>query len=367
VCSSDLLALADSLPTNSDFIAQREKFVTMIGVKKLLECSNIENLGKLLMQNVPTPGDIIKANIKKLVPPIEDTASLLDQEAEKQFTIPARELSKQLDRLEPELEMIAADASKGMNRLADELTNGCVKRVREKMLEAIKSGLGGDQDLKIKLEQVLEDEKEKLPDTVNARVKSTVKRTYQSCKEALHLVEKHLKDAHAFDSPSFSSSFSHAVDVDTSFGIDGFGLFGALVGLGAAAYTLFSPVTIPVTAAIIAVIGGLSALMGIFNSIKNALSKDYKKDQQRRSLNKNLDAIRPNIHCNIVEALRDMEGKLRDNVLGLMIPLRDIEKELQNADQSVRKTSYELKRLTGDSSQLCWYVEGVLPRLETAL
>lgn len=365
------LALADSLPTNSDFISQREKFVTMIGVEKLLECSNVEKLGKLLRQNVPSQDDIIKANIKKLAPPIEEAILWLDQEADKQFATPARELSKQLDKLGPELEMIADDASKGMKRLTDELTNGCVKRVREKMLEAINRGLSGDQDLKIKLEQVLEEEKSRLPDTVNTRVSGTVKRAYLSCKEALHLVEKHLKDVHAFDSPSFSSSFSHAVDVDTSWGIDVGGLVGSLLGLGvtvsAVAAALAASVAVPVAAVVTGIIAGVGALMGIFNSVKNALSQDYKKDQQRKSLNRNLDAIKPNIRRNIVEALEAMEDSLRTNVLGLMGPLRDVEEELQNADRSVRRASHELKCLISDNAQLCWYVEGILlPDLEIA-
>lgn len=363
------LALADSLPTNSDFISQREKFVTMIGVEKLLECSNVEKLGKLLRQNVPSPGDIIRANIKKLVPPIDETTSFLDQEADKQFAAPARELSKQLDKLGPELEMIADDASKGMNRLTDELTNGCVKRVREKMLEAINRGLSGDQELKIKIEHVLEEEKSRLPDTVNARVSDTVKRAHLSCKESLYLLEKHLKDVQAFDSPSFSASFSHAVDVDTSWGISVGGLLTSILGLGltVAALSTAAAAAAPVAAAITAVLGGLSALMGIFNSVKNALSKDYRKAQQRQSLNKNLDDIKPSIHRNIVEALQDMEGKLRANIFGLMRPLRGVEGELQDADQFVRQAAYELKRLTGDNAQLCRYVEGILlPDLEIA-
>ncbi|NBC35463.1 hypothetical protein GTZ99_02705 [Novosphingobium sp. FSY-8] len=351
-------ALANSLPTNSDFISQREKFVTMIGIEKLLECSSVEKLGKLLRQNVPSQDDIINANIKKLAPPIEEAISLLDQEAEKQFAVPVRELSNQLDKLGPELELIADDASKGMNRLTDELTNGCVKRVREKMLEAIKSGLGGDQELKIKLEQILEEEKARLPDTVNARVSGIVKRTYQSCKEALYLVEKHLKDAHAFESPSFASSFLHAVNVDTSSGINWGGLLGVAGGI---AITLLTGGTFGAIAAI-------TTAFSFVRSVWNFFSRDYMKDQQRQSLNKNLDSIKPNIQRNIVEALKTMEDNLRANVLGLMNPLRSVEEELQNADRSVRRASHELKCLISDNARICWYVEGVLsPGLETAM
>lgn len=346
------LALADSLPTGSDFTSQREKFVTMIGVEKLLECSNVEKLGKLLRQNVPSQDDIIKANIKKLAPPIEEAILWLDQEADKQFATPARELSKQLDKLGPELEMIADDASKGMKRLTDELTNGCVKRVREKMLEAINRGLSGDQDLKIKLEQVLEEEKSRLPDTVNTRVSGTVKRAYLSCKEALHLVEKHLKDVHAFDSPSFSSSFSHAINVDTSWGINWGGLLGVAGGI----------VLTVLTGGTFGVIAAITTAFSFVRSIWNIFSRDYMKSQQRQSLNKNLDDIRPNIHRNIVEALQEMEDNLRANILGLMRPLRGVEEELQDADQFVRQAAYELKRLNGDNAQLCWYVEGILLR-----
>ncbi|HYF84825.1 GTPase domain-containing protein [Azospirillum sp.] len=339
------LALADNLPSDSRFASQREKFLTRVSSTDLLAFSNVEEFGRLLRNNVPTRSEIAQTNLDKLLPPITAAVDSLEKKAEHHFAKPARELGKQLKRLGPELELIAEDASKAVKRLTDEVTNGCVLRVRKEMLQAIEKGLSGDDELKRKLEQVLDDERDRLPETVNSRVGSTVRNAQNSCKEALQLVEKYLNDNHAFDSKDFVSSFSHAAEVSTNSGIDWGGVVGTAVNT-AVALLAGGPI-----------IAGITAVMGIFRSFWNFFSSDYHKDQQKLSLNKNIDMIKPKLRKDVNETLRQVESDLRKHVLDMTLPLQAVEQNFRAADNSMREAVGELRQLAEDPSYLYRYAE----------
>lgn len=347
------LALADDLAPDNRFASQRAKFLKNMRAEDLLTHSNVGTFGNVMVRSVPSQEDIIQSNLKKLVPPVEEGADDLEREAESQFAEPARALAKQIVVLKPQLEIIANDAGAGIRRLTDELTNGFIKRVREAMLIAINNGLAGDDAFKEKLEEILNKEKIKFPDIVRTKVHSTAQRAQQSCKEALHLVKKHLSDVNAFDSPSFSSSFAHAVKADTNNGIDGWGLAG--VGVGGIAL-LFNPVTGP----IVTLLGVIGVGVSLFMSLRNYFNSDYKKDQQKKALNKNIDEMKPKIRSDIADALAAIEKDIQRHVMSMLAPLQSVEENLQQADRSMRDAAAEFRKLCDHGDLLREHLETLL-------
>jgi hypothetical protein len=340
------LALANILPSDSRFVGQREKFLSKVSATDLLAFSNVAEFGQLLRNNVPTRSEIAQTNLKKLLPPIMSAVDSLEQKAENQFAKPARELGKQLKILRPELKLIAEDASKAVNRLTDEVTNGCVMRMRKEMLLAIEKGLSGDDELKKRLEQVLDEERNRLPETVKAKLDSAVQNVQRSCREALTLVEKYLKDVRAFDSRIFASSFSHAVEVDTKSGIDWGGVAGSAVGVAVALAT--GP---------FGIIAGIGALLSIVRSFWNFFSGDYQKEQQKQSLNRNLDAMKPKLRTDVGETLQRVDTDLRKHVLDMVTPLQSVEQSFQAAANSMREAVGDLEQLATNPSSLYRYAE----------
>lgn len=338
------LALADALPSDSRFASQREKFLAKVSATDLLEFSNLTVFGKLLRDNVPTRNEIAQANLNKLLPPVTAAVASLERKAESHFAKPARELRKQLKILGPELELIADDASKAVNRLTDEVTNGCVMRVRKEMLQAIDKGLSGDAELKKKLEQVLDEERNRLPETVNTKLRGAVQNVQRSCREALQLVEKYLEDVRAFESPGFASSFSHAVEINTKSGIDWIGVAGAAVAV----------MGIPVFGVVAA---GIGAVLSIIRSFWDFFSGSYQKDQQKQSLNKNLDAMRPKLRTDVSQTLQKIDIDLRRHVLDMMLPLKSVEQKFQAAANSMKEAVGDLRQLAENPSSLYRYAE----------
>lgn len=336
------LALATDLPPDDRFAAKRQKFVREIGAAELLHFSGLEAFGSLLTRAVPAPDEIVRANLRKLALLVEEVADELERLGGAEFAAPASALAERLTALAPELEMIADDASRAVNRLTDELTDGAIKTVKERMLAAIEKGIAADDELKSALEAVLGEVRTRLPDTVDRRVKATVQRTHASRDEALFLVKKHLRDADAFSSPSFAVSFSHAINVATRSGVKWGGLTGAAIG-GAMAIA---------SGGVLAIAAGLTALVSGIRSVMNWFSRDYRKSQLKASLNKELDAIRVKLRANVATHLTSIDGDLRRHVLGVTELLRTVEQKLRDADRFVGKDVLDLRQLASDNELL---------------
>lgn len=341
------LALATNLPPDDRFAAKRQKFVREIGAAELLHFSGLEAFGSLLTRAVPAPDEIVRANLRKLALPVEEVADELERLGGAEFAAPASALAERITALAPELEMIADDASRAFNRLTEELTDGTIKTVKERMLAAIEKGIAADDELESALEAVLGEVRNKLPDTVDRRVKATVRRTYASRDEALFLVKKHLRDADAFSSPSFAISFSHAVNVATRSGVKWGGLVGAALG-GAMAIA---------SGGVLAVAASLTALVSGIRSVMDWFSRDYRKLQLKSSLNRELDAIRVKIRANVASHLTSIDGDLRRHVLGVTELLRTVEQQLRDADRFVGKDVLDLRRLASGKELLRWQAE----------
>lgn len=97
--------------------------------------------------------------------------------------------------------------------------------------------------------------------------------------------------------------------------------------------------------------------MGIFRSFWNFFSSDYHKDQQKLSLNKNIDIIKPKLRKDVNEALRQVEKDLRKHVLDMTLPLEAVEQNFRAAANSMREAVGDLRQLAEDPSCLYRYAE----------
>lgn len=349
VCVSALpgfLAQIEESSGNERFNAQRAKFLASLNAIELLRSSGIDRLAGLITSNVPSPAQVIEANARKLGPAIRDAADILLSDADHAFLFPMRALSGRIAGLEMDLKAIADDATRSMGRLADEITNGSIKRVRQTMLDAISAGIDDDDALKRRLDETLSREKGELGDVVSIRLRSTAKRIQQSCEEALQLLASRLRRDDAFESATFAAAFAHASKVETRSGLDWLGLGGSVLGLAIAGFTIG---TAGVGLAIITAIGGV---MGIWNSIKFWVDGNFKKDQQKRALNINLDELRPAIRADVVGALNAAEMRLRTDVLDVLARLRSMLDEHDDAWRRVQVVAAEFGTLADDDKRL---------------
>ena len=332
------LSLADKLPPESRFKARRAKFLAAISAPDLTERSGLARFGITVAENAPCWDRIVQANLEKLTRPVGETADELAEQCREHLSEPLAEFSKQLRALAPQVELIGEDAARGVRRLIDELENHMIGQVRQQMLQAIDRGIASDGELKQALETALEAERRCLDELAQAKLRAIAERTQKSCAEAMTLVRSRLDGAGAFDSAAFSTSFSKAVDVDTDSGISWLGLSAAAVGL------ILSIEAAPVVIGL-AVVG---AAIQVFGSVWRYFSPDFKRQEQRKSLNRNLDDARPRLREVLRTNLEPIALGIREHVLRAMEPLHKLEAGFQSAEQAMTSVGAKLERFGSD-------------------
>ncbi len=346
------LALADELAPDSRFAAARAKFASKFASADLLALSNLVAFADVLTSNIPGPQEIRAANLAKLRPIVTEIADRLEADSRAELSEPALTLEARIAGVEADLRAIADDASNSIDRLAVELTTGCVAQVRRRVLAAIDAGLANDDALTLQIGTAVDGERTGLAEVAAARVRATADRAQLSCGEAMHLLRNGLTRDAAFESPTFTASFTHATQVDTESGVDWWGLAGSAGGLILTGLTI---ATGGIGAVILAVLG---SLFGIYRSVRNFLDDDFTKQQQRKALLANLEGIRDAVRTNVTDQLESIERSLRAHVLGRLDPLRAVLSEFAAATGRIDEVVADLRGLAADA-------DGLLDRVET--
>ncbi len=160
--------------------------------------------------------------------------------------------------------------------------------LREKMYEHIDRDIE-DDECERKFEVELQKGMEKLGEDIKKRFEKDGEQFLKDIKEYIKQFEGRIEDSlvmlnrthtdSGFD-PNFNTHNAFDFNIDTDSGIDGLGLLGSMAGLGFGIFNFWNP------------IGWASiglGLVGVGKSVWNFFDSDYKKPQQRKEVDKNLD------------------------------------------------------------------------------
>ncbi|WP_334087013.1 hypothetical protein [Helicobacter typhlonius] len=148
--------------------------------------------------------------------------------------------------------------------------------------------------------------------------------------------------------------FGHDISMDMKSGIDTVGIFASLLGAVGIHFTLansWNPVGWTAAALM-----GIAMLIGLGKSIYKFFSSDYKKSEQKRVANKNLERISENIKENTEKELE----KLRRNVNEYM---QTLQQECETVTEHIREPYIFICRIQKEVKQLTYQIqrEGELP------
>ncbi|GAA7273431.1 hypothetical protein HpM004_05220 [Helicobacter pylori] len=149
---------------------------------------------------------------------------------------------------------------------------------REEMHVHIEKGIE-NEECKTMFKHELQKGTEKLRENIKRRSNECKERFIEEIKKDIEQFEERLKDSPIMlNRINIDSGFDFNIDS----GINKIGLFASIVGL---ALLLLTPVVGEIALAAGIVLGAI----GIVKSVWNFFDSDYKKSQQRKEMNKNLD------------------------------------------------------------------------------
>ncbi len=275
--------LSQALIPESDFYEKKQKFLKDFKEEEwLLYKSHFKQLAEFITEALleNSRKKIIESNCNKALKVVEQLQKAIKTTIE-----------KRIDPMIKEAQEHQQEARYNLDRSTEKfilnLTNSAFYEIdqfksdlREKMYAHINKNIE-DEECKEIFKNELIQGIETLHEDIKWRFRECEKRFDGEIKEAIKQLEYRIKDSLAMlERISIDSGFDFSFNIDS--GINKIGLFASIGGL---ALLLMTPMV-----GEFALIGGLVlGAIGIVRSVWGFFDSDYKKSQQRKEMNKNLD------------------------------------------------------------------------------
>ncbi|GHR89214.1 hypothetical protein VN0681_07720 [Helicobacter pylori] len=312
--------LSSALLPETDFYKNKQKFLKDFKAGELLYQSHFKLLAKFiseeLLKNSHTK--IIQSNCNKALKVVEELQKAIE------ITI-----EKQIDPMIKEAQEHQQEARYNLDRSTEKfilnLTNSAFYEIdqfksdlREKMYAHINKNIE-DEECKEIFKNELIQGIETLHEYIKWRFRECEKRFDGEIKEAIKQLEYRIKDSLAMlEHISIDRGFN--LNFDTDSGIDGTKLATSIGGLGLLGiFNAWNPM-----GWFALTIGIIAGLVGIARSIWSFFSSRYKRSQQRKEVDKNLDEV-----CGIIE--EKMRNQIEDDKKGICEKVENLKVRLNDS------------------------------------
>ncbi|BAJ55228.1 hypothetical protein HPF16_0631 [Helicobacter pylori F16] len=286
--------------------------------------SQFKQLGKFIA------GTLLENSRKKIIESNCNKALKVIEKLQKAITTT---IDRQMDPTIKEIKDAQLEACSNLDRsrykFVSNLNNSVFKKIerfksdlREKMYAHIDRDIE-DDECKRKFEVEFQQGMGKLGENIKKRFEKDEQQFRKDLQEDIKQFEERIKNSlvmlnrthtdSGFD-PNFNTHSAFDFNIDTDSGIDGLGLLGSMVGLGFGIFNFWNPVG---WASI-----GLG-LVGVGKSVWNFFDSDYKKSQQEKAVDKNLDKVFGIIEEKMRNQLEDVKKGICEKVESLKAGLND--------------------------------------------
>lgn len=305
--------LSSALLPETDFYKNKQKFLEIFKAEELLLKSHFKQLGEFiavtLLEN--SRKKIIESNCNKALKVIEKLQKAI-------VTTIDREINPIIKEIKYKLPETYSNLDRSRDKFVSNLNNSVSREIdrfksdlREEMYAHIDRDIEDDE-----CEEIFENEYKqgirKLSRTIEGLVKKCEEQFREDIKETIKQFEERIKD---------SLVMLNHINLDSGFdlnfnlgGIDELGLFFSIAGLVFGIFNFWNPVG---WASI-----GLGAI-GVIKSVWSWFSSSYKKSQQRKEVDKNLDKVCGIIEERVRNQIKDAKKGICEKVESLKARLND--------------------------------------------
>lgn len=282
--------LSQALIPETDFDKNKQKFLEVFKEEEwLLYKSRFQQLGEFITEALleNSRAKIIESNCNKALKAIEKLQKAIVNTIDRQIDPTIREIKNHHQE-------VCDNLDRSKEKYISNLTNSVFTEVerfksdfREEMHAHIDDDIENDE-LKTMFDYELQKGMEKSGENIKQRSNECKERFIEEIKKDIEQFEERIKDSLIMldriniDS-GFDSGFDFSFNIDS--GIDGFALGASMVGLVVVGIVnIWNPVGwVELSIAVfVALVGAVKGSWNVFNP-------DYKKSQQRKEMNKNLD------------------------------------------------------------------------------
>ncbi|MFP6162621.1 hypothetical protein ACLGBQ_06290 [Helicobacter pylori] len=310
--------LSQALIPETDFYEKKQKFLDFFKAEELLLYkSRFQQLEEFITETLieNSHKKIIESNCNKALKVVEQLQKAIKTTIE-----------KRIDPMIKEAQEHQQEARYNLDRSTEKfilnLTNSAFYEIdqfksdlRETMYAHINKNIE-DEECKEIFKNELIQGIETLHEDIKWRFRECEKRFDGEIKEAIKQLEYRIKDSLIMlDRINIDSGFDFSFNIDS--GINKIGLFASIGGL---ALLLMTPIVGEIALAAGIVLGAI----GIFKSVWSFFDSDYKKSQQRKEMNKNLDKACEKIAQDVESCIESYKKGTSEMIENLKASLNDL-------------------------------------------
>ncbi|WP_367712559.1 GTPase [Helicobacter pylori] len=308
--------LASALLPESDFYKNKQKFLDFFKEKELLlyKC-HFKQLGEFISEALlkNSHAKITESNCNKALKAIEKLQEAIKTTIYRQIDPTIREIKNHhqevCDNLDRSTEKFISDLEKS----AFSKINQFESDFRIEMHERIERGIGNDE-----CKEIFKNEHEQR----TKKLRKKIGRCFNECKESF--IEEIKKDIEQFEERIKDSlAMLERISIDSGFDFNinsGFNKIGLFASIGGLALLLAAPVL-----GEFALIGGLVlGAIGIVKSVWSFFDSDYKKSQQRKEVDKNLNKVCEKIAQDVESCIESYKKGASEMIENLKASLNDL-------------------------------------------
>ena len=310
------LASANCLAPNNPHIKSREKFLTAMSASEILKRSGMDVFLNFIRTDICQnfQKKIRDANLKKIHDCLQEGIDHLHQAREsfinaaKKLEIQVKSASSQIDAL------LSGTTQKLKSECHDQLTE-MKTSMRAEIYDYIDSDQSND-DFKERLTAEIEELKNSVGKNLEVRFAKVFEMFKHEVSEIIKKNQKNVDEIlrYTIDDPFSTLKLSFNTDFKMDNGINMVGLISTLGGAAALVWASFLASN-PVGWTTAAVLGAVGLVFSFYKAVRSFFSSNYKKEQQRKSTDENLDQVFTKLTEMLDKNLESASAKINEALL----------------------------------------------------
>ncbi|MEL7937765.1 hypothetical protein [Pseudomonas delhiensis] len=339
------LAAADCLTPRSGRAASRKKFLEALPPDQLLEKSGLKSFYRHLTQDLVKDykAKIRRANMNKVGVAIDSVCGVMDRLRRDQFLPLTADLRREASNANKQLDMALATLKSHLIDEGERAIGKFEENVRQKIYDRIERNISND-DFKSSLRTIMESAQKELQADLPRQFDEKVGQFQKQTEEIVERYQQHANDLLAsyenLRKTQLAGDFTLNVNID-----NGINVYGLLAGLAGGALMIWNPM-----GWVLMTIGAITLLTGLVKSVWGFFDDDYKKGQQRKSAEENLDRaceeIRASLQQSMAEAVPTLEktiGEIREMLQAPVHQAQQVSNKLDSAHLHLKQLASNLK------------------------
>lgn len=349
ICVSGMpafLASASCLVPSNPHVKSREKFLTAMSASDILKRSGMDAFLHFIRTEICQnyQKKIRDANLKKI--------RLCLQEGIDHLHLARDNFANAAQKLEVQQKSASAQIDNLLSGVSQKLKSECHDQLSEKkseMRSAIYEYIDADNsndDFKERLTAEIEDLKTSVGKDLEARF-AKVFETFK--REAAAIIKKNQKNVdeilrYTVDDPFSSLKLSFNTDFKMDNGINVIGLLSTLTGAAALVWASFLASN-PVGWTAAAVLGAVGLVFSFYKAIRSFFSSSYKKEQQRKSADDNLENVFAKLTEMLDNNLESASAKINEALMETKTQMRIPYEQSVNTRTALEGIASKMKSL----------------------